>query len=180
MNPSVCEPCVDMYVCSSPQGLVVRRLPGEWEIWGSNLAVFGQVMLSPFAFRLSPRLSSTAGCNRSRAQSVSSIVFCLLLSWSRWFPPSLLCHLAIFCLVVLLISSYSLVATLCSVWSTCCLSFLLYVWPIPTFVSVCIRWCQLSLFFSWFLSMVSYLVALDPTFSSPLLFGENVGAKATR
>ena len=36
----------------------------------------------------------------------------------RWFPPSLLCRLAIFCMVVLLISSLSLVATLCSVWST--------------------------------------------------------------
>ena len=33
-------------------------------------------------------------------------------------PPSLLCRLAIFCLVVLLISSLSLVATLCSVWPT--------------------------------------------------------------
>ena len=101
---------------------------------------------------------------------MSSIVFCQLHSCSRWFPPSLLCHLAIFCLVVLLISSLSLVATLCSVWSTCCPSFLLYVRPISTFVSVCMLLCQSSLFFLWFLSIVSYLVALDPTFSSPLLF----------
>ena len=35
---------------------------------------------------------STAGCS---PPSMSSIVVCLLLSWSRWFPPSLLssCHL---------------------------------------------------------------------------------------
>ena len=68
----------------------------------------------------------------------SSIAFCLLLSCSRWFPPSLLCRLAIFCMVVLLISSLSLVATLCSVWSTYCPLVLLYVQPISTFVSVCI------------------------------------------
>ena len=64
---------------------------------------------------------STAGCN---PPSMSSIVFCLLLSCSRWFPPSLLCRLAIFCFVVLLISSLSLVDTLCSVWSIYCPSFL--------------------------------------------------------
>ena len=59
-------------------------------------------------FHLSPRLCpSTAG--RS-PPSMSSIVFCLLHSCSRWFPPLLLC-LAIICLVVLLISSLSLVAT---------------------------------------------------------------------
>ena len=98
-----------------------------------------------------------------------SIVLCMLLSCSRCFPPFLLCRLAIFCLVVLLISSLSLVATLCSVWYTCCPSFLLYDRPISTFVSVCILWCQLTLFFSWFLSMVSFLVALDPTFSFSLL-----------
>ena len=77
----------------------------------------------------------TAGCS---PQSMSSIVFCLLLSCFRWFPPSLLCRLAIFCMVILLISSLFLVATLCSVWSIYCLSFLLYVQPINTFVSVCI------------------------------------------
>ena len=38
----------------------------------------------------------------------------------------------------LLISSLSWVVTLCSVWSTYCPSFLLYDWPISTFVSVCI------------------------------------------
>ena len=83
--------------------------------------------VSPFT-RLCP---SPAGCS---SPSMSSIVLCLLLSCSRWFPPSLLCRLAI----VIYISSLSLVATLCSVWSTYCPSFLLYVRPISTFVSVCI------------------------------------------
>ena len=64
-------------------------------------------------FHLSPRLCpSTAGCS---PPSMSSIVFCLLLSCSRWFPPYLLCRLAIFYLAVPLISSLSLVATVCSV-----------------------------------------------------------------
>ena len=36
-----------------------------------------------------------------------SLSFCLLLSCSRWFPPSLLCRLAIVYLVVPLISSFS-------------------------------------------------------------------------
>ena len=89
-----------------------------------------------FTFHLSPRLCpSTAGCS---PPSMSPIVLCLLLYCFRWFPPSFLCHLAIFCIVVLLISSLSLVAALCSVWSTYCPSFLLYVQPISTFVSVCI------------------------------------------
>ena len=87
----------------------------------------------------SPRLCpSTAGCS---PPSMSSIVLCLLLSCftfylgfvhplqdvalrqclplsclllscSRWFPLSLLCRLAIFCLIVFLISSFSLVAIL--------------------------------------------------------------------
>ena len=52
--------------------------------------------------------------------------------------PCYVVRLAIFCMVVLFISSLSLVATLCSVWSTYCPSFLLYVRPISTFVSVCI------------------------------------------
>ena len=83
-------------------------------------------------FRLSFRFCpSTAGCS---PPSMSSIVLCLLLSCSRWFPPSLLCRLAIFYMAVLLISSLSLVATLCSVWSTYCPSFLLCVRPISTFV----------------------------------------------
>ena len=47
-------------------------------------------------------------------------------------------------MVVLLISSLSLVATLCSIWSTYCPSYLLNVRPISTFVSVCILWCQLA------------------------------------
>ena len=87
-------------------------------------------------FRLSPRLCpSTAGCS---SPSVLSIVFCPLLSCSRWFSPPLLCRLAILYLVVPLISSLSLVVTLCSVWSVCCPAFLLHVRPISTFGSVCI------------------------------------------
>ena len=86
--------------------------------------------LSSSSSRLCP---STAGCS---PPSMSSIVVCLSLSYSRWFPLSLLCHLTIFCLVVLLISSLSLNAALCSVWSTYCPSFLLYDRPISTFVSV--------------------------------------------
>ena len=93
-----------------------------------------------FAFHL---CLSTAGCS---PPSVSSIVSCLLLSCSRLFPPSLLRRLAIFCMVVLLSSSLSLVATLCSVWPTYCPTFLLYVRPISTFVSVCILQCQLFFF----------------------------------
>ena len=95
--------------------------------------------------RLSPRLCpSTAGCSPHSTppppppKSMPSIVFYLLLSWSRWFPPSLFYGLAIFYLVVLLISFLSSVATLCSIWFTYCPSFLLYVRPIFTFVSVCI------------------------------------------
>ena len=75
-------------------------------------------------FHLSSRLCpSTAGCS---PPSMSSIVLWQVFSCSRWFPPTLLRHLAIFCLLVPLISSLSLVCTLCSVWSTCCLWFLLY------------------------------------------------------
>ena len=49
-------------------------------------------------FRLSSRLCPfTTGCS---PPSMSSIVVCLLLYGSRWFPPSLLCRLTIFCLVV--------------------------------------------------------------------------------
>ena len=119
-------------------------------------------------FHLSPRpCPSTAGCS---PPSMPSIVLCLLLSCFRWFPLSLLCRLAIFCLVVLLISSLSLVATMCSVWSAYCPSFLRYVQPISTFVSVCILQCLLYLSFSRSLSMVSYLVALHFALSSPLLF----------
>ena len=99
-----------------------------------------------------------------------SIVLCLLLSCSGWFPPSLLYRLAIFYLIVPLISSLSLAATLCSVWSTYCPSFLLYVRPISTFVSERILQCQLYFFFFWSVSMVSYLVALEFILSSPLLF----------
>ena len=79
-------------------------------------------------FHLSPRFCpSAAGCS---PPSMPSIVLRLLLSCSRWFPPSLLGRLAIFCLVVLLISSLSLVATLQRLVHL----FLLYVRPISTFV----------------------------------------------
>ena len=45
----------------------------------------------PYPFHLSPRhCPSTAGCS---PPSMSSIIFCLLLSCSRWFPSSLLCCL---------------------------------------------------------------------------------------
>ena len=61
----------------------------------------------------SPRLCpSTAGCS---PPSVPSIVLCHLLFSSRWFPPSLLCHPAIFCLIIPFISSLALVSCLCSV-----------------------------------------------------------------
>ena len=66
---------------------------------------------------------STAGCS---PPSMPSIVVCLGLSCSTWFPP-LLCCLATFWLVVLLIFSLSLVVSLWNAWSTCCLLFLLYV-----------------------------------------------------
>ena len=86
-------------------------------------------------FHLSPRLCpSTAGCS---PPSVPSIVLCLLLSCYKCFPPSLLCRLAIFYLVVPFISFLSLDATLYSVWSTYCPSFFRYVRPISSFVSVC-------------------------------------------
>ena len=81
-----------------------------------------------------------------------------------------LCHLAIFCLVVLSSSSLSLAATLCIALSTYCPLILLYDRPISTFVSVCILWYRWPLFFFWFPSMVSYLSALGLTFSFPLLF----------
>ena len=76
-------------------------------------------------FIVPPRLFPfTAGCS---PLSMPPIVLCWLPSCSRWFNPSLLCRLALFYMVVLLISSLSLVANLCSVWSTYCPPFLLYV-----------------------------------------------------
>ena len=70
---------------------------------------------------LSHRLGpSSAECS---PPSIPSVVFCLLLSCSRWFLPSFLCHLAIFYLVVPLISSLSLAATLCA---TFCPPIVLY------------------------------------------------------
>ena len=76
---------------------------------------------------LPPRLCpSTVGCS---PPSMPSIVLCLLLSCSRWFPPSLLCRLAIFCLVVPLISFLSLVATVQRLVHL--LSFILDICPAP-------------------------------------------------
>ena len=131
----------------------------------SSIKVFHCLSIA-FLFRLSPRLCpSTAGCS---PPSKSSIVFCLLLSsftfhlgfvhplqdgvLHQCLPLSSVCCCLdpggsllpryvvppSVCPVVLSISPPSLVATLCSVWSTCCLSFLLYGQPISTFVSVCI------------------------------------------
>ena len=67
-------------------------------------------------------------------------------------------------------SPLSLAATLCIALSTYCPLILLYDRPISTFVSVCILWYRWPLFFFWFPSMVSYLLALGLTFSFPLLF----------
>ena len=90
--------------------------------------VLGDFTGSSHTFHFSPKLcASTSGCS---PPSTPSVVVCLLLPCSRWFPSSLLCRLAIFYVVVPLIFSLSLVATLCSVWSTYCPSFLLYVRPI--------------------------------------------------
>ena len=84
--------------------------------------------------RLSPRLCpSTAGCS---PPSMPARLLCLLLSCPRWFPQSLLCRLAIFHLVVRLISFFILVAPLCSIWSAYCPSFLLFVRPLTAFVLI--------------------------------------------
>ena len=107
----------------------------------SLLCFFIHFCFVSFTFLLPRLYQSTPGCN---TPSVSSIVLCLLLSCSRWFPPSLLCRLAIFYLVVPLISSLSLVATLCSIWSTYCSSFLLYV-------RVCFSVYSMSIIFVLFL-----------------------------
>ena len=66
---------------------------------------------------------SSNSSRRASPSSLRSISFCLVLACSTWFPPSLICRLDIFYLVVSLISSLSLVATVCSVWSVCCPSF---------------------------------------------------------
>ena len=68
----------------------------------------GRVLTNILHRYLSPWLSpSAAGCS---SPSMPFIVLCLLLSCSRLFSPSVLCRLAIFYLVVPLISSLSLVA----------------------------------------------------------------------
>ena len=102
-----------------------------------RLAIF-YLVVPLILFHLSPSLyPSIAGCS---PPSMPPIVLCLLLSCSRWFPPSLLCRLAIFWLVVLLISSLSLVATLCSVWSFPMMGF----WPT---INALARWIVDSFFF---------------------------------
>ena len=80
------------------------------------------------------------------------------------------------CYVVLPSSALSSSCSLPSPWLPLCAAFgppivlhsCYMIGPFPH-VSVCILY-QLSLFFSRFLSMVSYLVALDPRFSFSLLF----------
>ena len=136
-------------VCSS-QLVHDKNVTFVWLYWMRTWTanIVSSIALLPFSvsesctrivnwgIHLSPRLCpSTAGCI---PPSMPSFVLCLLLSCSSWFLPSLLCRLAIFCLVISLISSLSLVATLCSVWSTYCPSFLLYVQPISIFVSICV------------------------------------------
>ena len=131
-----------------------------WKVWTHLFIIISLSRLCP----------STAGCS---PPSMSSIVVCLLLSKSRWFPPSLLCHLAIFCLVVLWASSLSLVATLCVALSTYCSLVLLYDRPISIFISVCILWHRWSLFFFWFPSTCYFN-------SSLTVNGLNSATRATR
>ena len=93
------------------------------------------VLYDHYVFHLSPRLCpSTAGC------SPISVFHCLLpvAFLFQVVPPFLVmssCHLLLGRPLDLFLS---LVATLCSIWSTYCPSFWLYVWPISTVVSVCI------------------------------------------
>ena len=60
---------------------------------------FATLRLCPSTARCSPPLKP-------------SIVVCLQLPCCRWFPPTLLCFLATFCLVILIIFFLSLVAIL--------------------------------------------------------------------
>ena len=101
---------------------------------------------------------------------------CLPLSSVCWFPDpggSLLP-----CCVVLPSSAWSSSWSLPSPWLLLCAAFgqpivlhSCYMFgPSPLLFQCVFYNVSLSLFFSWFLRMVSYLVALDRTFSSPLLF----------
>ena len=116
----------------------------------------------------SPRLClSTAG---NSPPTVSSIVFCLLLFLSRWFPPSLLCCLAIFCMAVLLISSVPLVATLCQRLLHL-LSFILAI--CPSHLHFCFSvYSVMSIIFVLFLISEHGILSCSfrPNLSSPLLF----------
>ena len=75
------------------------------------------------------------------------IVLCLLLTCTRYFSPSLLCRLAIFYLVVPLISFLYVVAALCSVWSAYC--------PQSCYMSG-----PFSLLFQCVLHNVNYLISM--------------------
>ena len=78
-----------------------------------------------FTFPFPPRLCpSTAGCS---PPSMPPIVHCCF-----HVPGGALLPCYVVCLVVPVISSLSLLAHLCSVWSTYWPSFLLYVQPIST------------------------------------------------
>ena len=124
--------------CTPVLEILFREVERQTEFLRNILEVAGARMRSVRIFTVHLLLGfcpSTAGCS---PPSRSPIVLCLLLSCSRWFPPSLLGRLVIFCLTVVLISSLSLVVTMCSVRSTYCPSFLLCVRPISTFDSVCV------------------------------------------
>ena len=126
-------------------------------------------LCAPFQFHLSPRLfPSTAGCS---PPPLSSLVLCLLLSCSRWFPPSLLCRLAIFCLVVLLISSLDLLGCHSVQRLVHLLSFILAICRAHLHFCFSVYSIMSIIFVLLLISEYGiYLVALDPTSSSPLLF----------
>ena len=132
--PSLTHPCcpckkkqISVHACFILQegNSLTSQILESWSQYIPSLKVSMPEVTRPSPSPSSRLCPSTAGCS---PPSMSSIVVCLLLSLSRWFPPSLLCHLAIFCLVVL-----SLVATLCSALSTYCPLILLYDQPISTF-----------------------------------------------
>ena len=129
------------------------------QIAAAFIAYLSPATLHPFflffpfhLFHLSSRLCpSTAGCSPP-----SMSVLCLLLLCSRWFPPSLLCRLGVFYLVFPNISSLSLVATLCSVYSTL-LSFIFAMCLALPLLFQCIM--SVIFVLSRCLSMELYLVA---------------------
>ena len=100
---------------------------------------------------------------------MSSIVCRLLLSCSRWFPPSLLYHLAIF-LHGRPLDLFPLLGCHSVQRLVHLLSFILAI--CPTHLHFCFSvYSVMSIIFVLFADFrASYLVALDPPFSSPLLF----------